>query len=54
MKKNPADEFYKEVGNYLKSRGWNAAVIGPMRIIGGFRKYKFTLEIEFLGGKRKP
>ena len=42
------------VSEYLKSKGWNPAVIGFDTIEQGDRKHNFRLVIKFTGTKAQP
>jgi hypothetical protein len=48
-KKDETYIFYGQVGKWLKSKGWNAMVIGSSRVRSNLRKFAYTLEIDFIG-----
>lgn len=47
------DKLLKEIGEYLKSKGWNPLVIGFKGIISRELKHNYSLVIDFTGTKQK-
>ncbi len=46
-------ELLKEIGEYLKSKGWNPIIIGFKGISQGNLKNNYSLIIDFTGTKNK-
>lgn len=44
-------EMLRAVKSYMKVKGFEMLTAGPMKVVGGDFKYKFTFSLDFVGKK---
>lgn len=51
--RDPGARFLEQMGRYMKTRGWNVVIAGPIGIVRdvGGRQHRHQLVIEFLGAE---